>query len=105
MSKNYAKQKVANKEREIKRHEKEVRTTQQTIITTNANIMKIQKQVEGRKRTIFNSACSHANVREMGDRLHRQNVVDVLTQVLLSNNLNFGNTTPKLKDVKAKAKT
>jgi hypothetical protein len=34
---------VANKEREIKRQEKEAMTTQRAIITSNANIMRIQR--------------------------------------------------------------
>jgi len=43
-------------------------------------------------------------VREAGDKLHKQIAADVLAQVPLSNNLNFGNATPKQRDVKAKAK-
>jgi hypothetical protein len=43
-------------------------------------------------------------VKEISDRLHKHIAIDVLTQVPLSNNLNFGNITPKLKDTKAKAK-
>jgi hypothetical protein len=42
--KNYAKK--SSREREIKRQEKEARTTQQATIASNANIMKIQRQVE-----------------------------------------------------------
>jgi hypothetical protein len=38
------------------------------------------------------------------NRLHKHIAIDVLTQVPFSNNLNFGNTTPKLRDTKAKAK-
>jgi hypothetical protein len=34
---------VANKEREIRRQEKEAKTTQQIVIIANANIMKIQR--------------------------------------------------------------
>jgi len=43
-------------------------------------------------------------VREAGDKLHKQIAIDVLAQVPLSNNLNFGNTTLKQRDVEAKAK-
>jgi len=43
-------------------------------------------------------------VREARDRLHKQITIDVLAQMPLSNNLNVGNTTPKQRDVKAKAK-
>jgi rRNA maturation endonuclease Nob1 len=67
--------KVANKEKEIKRLEKEAKTTQQATITTNANVMKIQKHVERREITIFNSDWSLANVKEVGDRLHMQIVL------------------------------
>jgi hypothetical protein len=42
MSKSYAK-KIANKKREIKRQEKEAKTTQRITATTNANIMRIQR--------------------------------------------------------------
>jgi uncharacterized protein YhfF len=40
--------------------------------------MKIQKQVEKREKTIFNSTWSFANVREMGDKLHKQIATNVL---------------------------
>jgi hypothetical protein len=40
----------------------------------------------------------------MGDRLHKQIATDVLAQEPLSNKLNFGNATPKQRDIKAKAK-
>ncbi len=66
--------------------EKEAKMTQQTIIVTNANIMMIQRHVERQKKRIFNSACSHANMGEVRNRLHRHIVVDVLTHVPLSNN-------------------
>ncbi len=86
---------VVEKEREIRRHEKEARTTQQIIIVANANIMRIQMQVERRERTIFNSVWYPTNVREARNILHRQIVVNVLVHVPLSNNLNFGNITLK----------
>jgi len=35
--------KVANKEREIRRQEKEAKTTHRVAIATNANIMRIQR--------------------------------------------------------------
>ncbi len=41
---------IVDKEREIKRQEKEVRTTQRVATTINANIMKIQKQVERQEK-------------------------------------------------------
>lgn len=67
--------KVEDKEREIRRQEKEAKTTQQATIATNANIMRIQKHVEKREITIFNSDWSLANVKETGDRLHMQIVL------------------------------
>jgi hypothetical protein len=51
--------------------------------------MRIQRQVERQERTIFNSACSLTNVREVRDRLHKHIAIDVLTQVPLSSNLNL----------------
>jgi hypothetical protein len=43
-------------------------------------------------------------VKETKDRLHRQIVANALTHVLISRNLNFGNTTLEQREVKAKAK-
>ncbi len=44
-------------------------------------------------------------MKEVGNRLHMQIVVDVLTHVPLTSNLNFGNTTLKQEArVKAKAR-
>jgi hypothetical protein len=62
--------KIANKEREIKRQKKEAKTTQQTTIIANENIMRIQKQVEIQEKTIFNNIWSLSNVREARNRLH-----------------------------------
>jgi hypothetical protein len=44
---------VANKGREIKRQEKEAMTTQRIATTTNANIMRIQRRVDRREKTIL----------------------------------------------------
>jgi hypothetical protein len=44
-------------------------------------------------------------VKETRDKLHTHIVVNVLTHVLISSNLNFGNTTLEQREVKAKAKT
>jgi rRNA maturation endonuclease Nob1 len=67
--------KIAYKEREIKRQKKEVETTQQATIVANANIIRIQRHVERREITIFNSDWSLANVKEVIDRLHMQIVL------------------------------
>jgi hypothetical protein len=87
------KKEVVDKEKEIRRQEKEARTTQRATTVANANIMRIQRYVESREITIFNCAWSLANVKEVGDRLHRQIATNVLAQMPFSSNLNFGNTT------------
>jgi hypothetical protein len=46
---------VGNKGGEIKRQEKEAMTTQRIATTTNANIMRIQRQVKRQERIIFNN--------------------------------------------------
>jgi hypothetical protein len=43
-------------------------------------------------------------MKEVRDKLHKQIAANVLAQVPLSSNLNFGNTTPKQKEVRTKAK-
>jgi hypothetical protein len=44
-------------------------------------------------------------VKEAKDKLHMHIAINILTHVLISNNLNFGNTTLEQREAKAKAKT
>jgi hypothetical protein len=43
-------------------------------------------------------------VREAGDKLHMQIAINVLTHMLISSNLNFGNTTLEQREARGKAK-